>query len=115
MGLLYEDILAMTCHKTTLTPAESVFLKVLLDAGGATTAEVQKALSWRGRNRTRRYIRKVLSTLEKKGYVTRRLQGQEYICEARVPRGSAFDWMVSDMVKDFIRSEDDEYHWWDRC
>jgi predicted transcriptional regulator len=96
----------MACHKTILTPAESVFLDVLSDAGEATTADVQEALSREGMDRTRRYIRKVLSTLEKKGYVTRRLQGQGYICQARVPRESAFDRMVLDLLKDAIRAGD---------
>jgi predicted transcriptional regulator len=63
------------------------------------TEDVQTALRRKGRDLTDGSIRKVLSILLSKGYLTRRRQGRAFYYKAKVLEQRAREAMVQDLVK----------------
>jgi BlaI family transcriptional regulator, penicillinase repressor len=82
-----------------LTEVELEFMNIIWDGGEVTTEAIQAALLAQGRDLTGGSVRKVVSILEAKGYVTRRPQGRGYLYRAKVPRDSANNRMVMHLLK----------------
>lgn len=82
----------------TLTPAEREIMEVLWDSGEATAEEVRQAFKERGRDITGGSIRKILSILMEKGFVTRRRDGKPFIYSATVPRAEANRNLLREML-----------------
>ena len=85
--------------KNTPTEVELEFLQVVWDRDEVTTEDVQRALKKKGRPLADGSVRKVLSILEEKGYVSRRPQGRGFLYQAIVPREKANRRMVTDLLK----------------
>ena len=63
----------------TLTEVELEFMQILWGAGELTTEEVQSALRDQRRKLSDGSIRKMLSILVEKGYLSRRREGRGYL------------------------------------
>jgi predicted transcriptional regulator len=74
-------------------------MRIIWDAGEASIDAIQAALAQQGRNLTGGSIRKVVSILEAKGYVTRRLEGRAHLYRAKVPKESAGKGMVLHLLR----------------
>ena len=85
--------------KNTPTEVELEFLQVVWDRDEVTTEDVQRALKKKGRPLADGSVRKVLSILEEKGYVSRRPRGRGFLYQAIVPREKANRRMVTDLLK----------------
>jgi BlaI family penicillinase repressor len=83
----------------TLTEVELEFMQVVWAAGGVTTEDVQNALRKQGRNLTDGSVRKMLSILTTKGYLTRSKDGRGFVYEAAVPADKANRRMVVDLLR----------------
>ena len=83
----------------TLTEVELEFMQEIWRVGEVTTDDVVDALRRRGRKLTDGSVRKVLSILHAKGYVSRRLQGRAFIYWATVPQAQVSRGMVMDLVQ----------------
>jgi len=83
----------------TLTEVELEFMQEIWRVGEVTTDDVVDALRRRGRKLTDGSVRKVLSILHAKGYVSRRPQGRAFIYWATVPKAQASRGMVMDLVQ----------------
>ena len=83
----------------TPTEVELEFLQVVWDRDEVTTEDVQRALKKKGRPLADGSVRKVLSILEEKGYVSRRPRGRGFLYQAIVPREKANRRMVTDLLK----------------
>jgi predicted transcriptional regulator len=85
--------------KKTPTAVELEFLQVLWSKGEATTEDVMSALSQQGRELADGTVRKMLSILMEKGFVSRRKQGRGYIYRPTVGREQASRRLVTDLLE----------------
>jgi len=85
--------------KKTPTAVELEFLQVLWSKGEATTEDVMSALSRQGRELADGTVRKMLSILMEKGFVSRRKQGRGYVYRPTVGREQAGRRLVADLLK----------------
>ena len=83
----------------TLTQVELEFMQVLWARGKATTEDVQNALRRKNRALADGSIRKVLSILMAKGYVSRTRSGRGFVYRAKVHRGHANGRLVTDLLE----------------
>lgn len=83
----------------TLTEVELEFMQEIWRAGEVTTEDIMDALRRKGRRLTDGSVRKVLSILETKGYLSRRREGRSFRYWAKVPKAQASRSMVLDLVK----------------
>ena len=83
----------------TLTPVELEFMQVIWDRGEATSEDMRADLKEQGRDLTGGSVRKVLSILHDKGYVTRTRDGRAYLYRPAVPREEANSKMLRDLLK----------------
>lgn len=82
----------------TLTEVELEFMQVVWAADEVTTEDVLAALKKQGRELSDGSVRKVLSILMEKGYVSRRREGRAFVYKARVPAHKATRNMVADLL-----------------
>ena len=82
----------------TLTEVELEFMQILWTNEEFTTEDVQNALKKQDRELTDGSIRKILSILMKKGYVSRRREGRGFLYHARVMKGQANKTMIHDLL-----------------
>ena len=84
----------------TLTEVELEFMQVVWDLEEVTTSDVQKRLARKGRKLSDGAIRKILSILVTKGYLSRRLAGtgKSFCYWADVPQDQATKHMLVDLV-----------------
>jgi predicted transcriptional regulator len=82
----------------TLTEVELEFMLIVWELGDVTTEDVLHQLRRQGRPLTDGSVRKILSILAAKGYVSRRRQGRGFRYKAVVPKGRAARSMVMDIV-----------------
>jgi predicted transcriptional regulator len=82
----------------TLTEVELEFMHVLWSSGESTTEDVQDALCEEGHGLADGSVRKVLSILVEKGYVTRRRAGRGFLYKAQVARRAANRSLVRDLL-----------------
>jgi predicted transcriptional regulator len=85
--------------RKTPTAVELEFLQVLWSKEEATTEDVMSALSRQGRELADGTVRKMLSILMEKGFVTRRKQGRGYVYRPTVGRAQAGRRLVADLLK----------------
>ena len=85
--------------RKTPTAVELEFLQVLWSKGEATTEDVMSALSQQGRELADGTVRKMLSILMEKGFVSRRKQGRGYVYRPTVGREQAGRRLVADLLK----------------
>ncbi len=83
----------------TLTEVELEFMQVIWSQGEVTTDDIQDILRRDGRHLSDGSIRKILSILARKGYVSRRREGRSFIHKASVPEDKATRSMVLDLLK----------------
>lgn len=84
----------------TLTEVELEFMQVVWAAeGDVTTDDVLDALRRRGRELADGSVRKVLSILVTKGYLSRRRRGRGFLYRAKVARDQAARRMVGDLLR----------------
>jgi len=83
----------------TLTEVELEFMQVVWNLGEVRTEDVMDALNRRGHPLADGSVRKVLSILGRKGYVSRRREGRWFIYQARMPQEKAKTHMVTDLLK----------------
>ena len=84
----------------TLTEVELEFMQVVWAAeGDVTTDDVLDALRRRGRELADGSVRKVLSILVAKGYLSRRRRGRGFLYRAKVARDQAARRMVGDLLR----------------
>lgn len=83
----------------TLTEVELEFMQVVWSAGEVSSEHVVEALRRQGRDLTGGSVRKMLSILVDKGYLTRRRTGQNFLYKAKVGREQATGRMVTDLLK----------------
>jgi predicted transcriptional regulator len=86
-------------RKRTPTAVELEFLQVLWSTGEATTEDVMSALADKGRDLADGTVRKMLSILMEKGFVTRRKQGRGYVYRPTVGREQAGRRLVADLLQ----------------
>ena len=91
----------MARRKTrTLTEVELEFMGVIWASGGEVTSEdIRKALERLGRRLSDGTVRKVLSILGTKGYVSRRKEGRFFHYKAEVGEGQANRSLVTDLLR----------------
>ncbi len=91
----------MARRKTrTLTEVELEFMGVIWAAKGEVTSEdIQRVLRSKGRELSDGSIRKVLSILDGKGYVSRRKEGRFFYYRAEVGEGKAMGSLVTDLLR----------------
>ncbi|MFC1606486.1 BlaI/MecI/CopY family transcriptional regulator [Candidatus Latescibacterota bacterium] len=82
----------------TLTEVELEFMQVLWKDGEAAPEDVQKALLDSGRSLTGGSIRKMLSILVRKGYVSRKKQGKKYVYSPNILEEQAKTSMIRELV-----------------
>ena len=82
----------------TLTEVELEFMQIVWSKGEVTTEEVLGALGEDGRHLADGSVRKVLSILIEKGYVSRRRRGRGFLYKAVVPADRANRNMVADLM-----------------
>ena len=83
----------------TLTEVELEFMQVIWPAGEVTSEDVLRVLHDEGRERSDGTIRKMLSILVAKGYLTRRREGRAFFYKAKVPERQANRKMALDLLK----------------
>lgn len=83
----------------TLTEVELEFMQVVWNAREVTTEDVMKALGSQGRHLSDGSVRKMLSILVKKGYLSRRRLGRAFLYKAIVDEQEATRKMVKDLLK----------------
>ena len=83
----------------TLTEVELEFMQVIWGAGELTTEDVQSALREQRRELSDGSIRKMLSILAEKGYLSRRREGRAFRYQATVPADQANRSMLQDLLK----------------
>ena len=83
----------------TPTEVELEFLHVVWQQGEVSTEDVQTALRRQGHPLSDGSVRKILSILVRKGYLSRRREGRGFIYYAKVPREQANTRMVTDLLK----------------
>ena len=82
----------------TLTEVELEFMQIVWAAGEVTTEDVLQRLRQQGRDLADGSVRKVLSILVTKGYLSRRPDGRGFRYSAVVPKGRADRSMLLDLV-----------------
>ena len=82
----------------TLTEVELEFMQILWEHGEAAPDGIQEVLVEAGRDITGGSIRKVLSILMRKGYVTRRKEGKSYYYSPIVGKERAQGGLVGDVL-----------------
>jgi len=82
----------------TLTEVELEFMQVVWQAGEVTPEEVLEHLRRQGRNLSDGSVRKILSILVTKGYLSRRPEGRTFRYRAEVPKGRANRSLLMDLV-----------------
>jgi len=83
----------------TLTEVELEFMLIVWDLGEVTTEDMLKGLSKTGRDLSDGSVRKILSILLRKGYLSRRKEGRGFVYWATVPEGQAKRSMLVDLLK----------------
>lgn len=83
----------------TLTEVELEFMQVIWGAGEVTTEDVMEALGAQGRDLSDGSVRKMLSILLTKGYLTRRRQGRSFLYKPTVEKAQATRRMAVDLLK----------------
>jgi predicted transcriptional regulator len=86
-------------NRKTPTAVELEFLQVLWSKGEATTEDVMSALAEQGRELADGTVRKMLSILIEKGFVSRRKQGRGYVYRPTVGREQASRRLVTDLLE----------------
>ena len=82
----------------TLTEVELEFMQVVWELGEVTTEDVLQHLGSQGRSLSDGSVRKILSILVAKGYLSRRQDGRAFRYWAEVPKGRAHGNMLLDLV-----------------
>ena len=82
----------------TLTEVELEFMQAVWSEGEVTSEDVQEFLRRRDRDLTSGTVRKMLSILMSKGYLTRRRDGYSFFYKAKVGEGPATRKMVRDLL-----------------
>lgn len=83
----------------TLTEVELEFMQIVWNRGQVTTEDLLEALRRQGRDLSDGSVRKMLSILVAKGYVSRRRRGRGFLYRAKVPKDRANRRMVRDLAK----------------
>ena len=83
----------------TLTEVELEFMHVIWAKSQVTTEDMMTALQSQGRDLADGTIRKMLSILVEKGYVSRRRSGRGFIYKPKMGKGQATTNMVVDLLK----------------
>ena len=83
----------------TLTEVELEFMGIIWASPEATTEEIQRTLARRGRHLTGGSIRKILSILMRKRFLSRRPAGNAFVYRATVSPESARRSLVADLLK----------------
>lgn len=81
-----------------LTPLQVDVMRVLWERAEATAAEVQAALA-PGRDLAPTTVATLLRRLEKRGVVTHRTEGRQFVFRARVPEEAARDALVTELTE----------------
>ena len=74
------------------------FMQIVWEAGDVTPDDVLGQLRRQGRNLADGSVRKILSILVTKGYLSRRPEGRTFLYRAKVPKGRANRNMLMDLV-----------------
>lgn len=82
-----------------LTRVELEFMGIAWSAAEVTTEDIQVRLSRKGRLLTGGSIRKILSILVRKGFLTRRQDGNTFYYKPVVPRETARKGLVMDLLE----------------
>ena len=82
----------------TLTEVELEFMQIVWEAGDVTPEDVLKQLRRQGRDLADGSVRKILSILVTKGYLSRQPEGRTFLYSAKVPKGRADRSMLMDLV-----------------
>ena len=82
----------------TLTDVELEFMQVVWSHESVTTEDMLDALRQQGRDLTDGSVRKILSILVEKGYLSREQDGRGFRYSPEVPRDRATRRMVSDLL-----------------
>ena len=82
----------------TLTEVELEFMQVVWQAGEMTPEEVLEQLRRQGRDLSDGSVRKILSILVTKGYLSRRPEGRTFRYRAEVPKHRANRSLLMDLV-----------------
>ena len=80
------------------TKVELEFMQIIWDHGEASTEDIQKALSKKGRDITDGGIRRILSILMKKGHLTRKKMGRSFLYKSKVHKEQAEKNMIHDLL-----------------
>ena len=89
----------MARRKTrTLTEVELEFMQVVWAKGQVTSEDVIEALGSRGRDLSGGTVRKMLSILVRKGYLSRSRKGHSFVYKAKVSRDQATGNMAVDLL-----------------
>ena len=83
----------------TLTEVELAFMHVIWPRGDVGTETVRRALRQRGRDLADGSVRKFLSILVRKGYLSRKQAGRGFIYSVKVSEGKAKGRMLLDLLK----------------
>ena len=82
----------------TLTEVELEFMQIVWQAGDVNPEDVLEQLRRQGRDLADGSVRKILSILVAKGYLSRRPEGRTFLYRAEVPKGRADRSMLMDLV-----------------
>ena len=82
----------------TLTEVELEFMQIVWQVGDVNPEDVLEQLRRQGRNISDGSVRKILSILVAKGYLSRRPVGRTFLYRAEVPKGRADRSMLMDLV-----------------
>ena len=83
----------------TLTEVELEFMGIIWASPEATTEEIQRTLARKGRHLAGGSIRKILSILMRKRFLSRRPAGNAFVYRATVSPESARRSLVADLLK----------------
>jgi len=87
----------------TLTEVELEFMQVVWELDEVTTEDVLEYLRRRGRELADGSVRKILSILMAKGYITRRFEGRGFRYKAVMAKEKADKSLLSDLVERAFR------------
>ena len=91
-------------HQHHLGDLQHAIMRVLWDRGEATVAEVHKALLDQGQ-RALTTIATMLTKMEKKGVVTHRSEGRQYVYSPTVSEAEVTRTMVSDLLEKLFEGD----------
>ena len=83
----------------TLTEVELEFMQVVWKLTEVNTEDVIKALASRGRHLSDGSVRKMLSILVRKGYLSRRRFGRTFLYKAKIDEPEATRKMLKDLLR----------------